>query len=144
MMNDSALRSLIRLLPPARALKEQLEKSLHLEMYSGTGDVAISSLNSLKDAVATIASDAYIIALSPTVPEGAGDREKVSVALLIASQLLAYIEGETGLSGTLGGHTSIQTAPNVNVNISSVEGVPNIGVVMEKALNVGKQGAEGG
>jgi len=72
------------------------------------------------------------------VPEGAGDKEKVSLALLAAGQLEAYLEGQTGLVGVGGGKggTHIQTAPQVNIN--AVTGVPNIGDIMEKALGNGK------
>ena len=47
MSNDSNLRSLIRLLPPTRALKEQLEKALVMENFSGMGNPAVRSLKRL-------------------------------------------------------------------------------------------------
>ncbi|MDX1934814.1 MAG: hypothetical protein SFU56_19625 [Capsulimonadales bacterium] len=142
MQNDTTLRGLIRLLPPIAALREQLEKSLHLESFAGTGDIAVNSLKGLQSAIAQLAPDAYVAALAPIVPEGAGDREKVSLALLIAAQLQAYVEGETGLPGAFrsGGGGSIQTAPNISIN--AVHGVPNIGAVMEKALALSEKDTE--
>jgi hypothetical protein len=129
---DSQLRALIRLLPPARTLKDQLEKSLHLEIYAGTGDFAVSSFKGLHASISRLTDDPYVAALAVQVPEGSGDKEKVSLALLAAGQLAAYLEGETGLINLGGGKgTSIQTAPNINLN--NVEGVPGI----EKILNLG-------
>jgi hypothetical protein len=133
--DDSTLRALIRLLPPAQALTEQLEKSIHLEIYAGTGDLAIQSLKGIQSSVAQLTSDPYVAALAPVIPEGAGDKEKVSLALLAAGQLAAYLEGQTGLTGgggKRGGGIHVQTAPQVS--ITNVEGVPNIGEIMEKAL----------
>ena len=136
--NDSQLRALIRLLPPARTLKEQLEKSLHLEIYGGTGDFAVNSFKGIHASISRLTDDPYVAALAIQVPDGAGDREKVSLALLAASQLAAYLEGETGLinlgGGGKGGH--IQTAPNINLN--NVEGVPGL----EKILQMGTKSAE--
>jgi hypothetical protein len=144
--DDSTLRSLIRLLSPAQALTEQLEKSLHLEIYAGTGDLAIQSLKGIQSSVAQLTGDPYVAALAPVVPEGAGDKEKVSLALLAAGQLAAFLEGQTGLAagggGKRGGGIHVQTAPQVS--ITNVEGVPNIGEIMEKALSGGEKKAEAG
>lgn len=135
--NDSQLRALIRLLPPARTLKDQLEKSLHLEIYAGTGDLAINSLKGIHASIARLTDDPYVASLAVQVPEGAGDKEKVSLALLAASQIAAYLEGETGLINLGGGKgNSIQTAPNISLN--NVEGVPGI----EKILDVVKKSPE--
>ena len=48
------LNALIRLIPPARTLKNDLEASLHMELYSGTGDIAVKSYNNLHVALASI------------------------------------------------------------------------------------------
>lgn len=136
-VTDSQLRALIRLLPPARTLKDQLEKSLHLEIYAGTGDLAINSLKGIHASISRLTDDPYVAALAVQVPENAGDREKVSLALLAASQLAAYLEGETGLVNLGGGKGShIQTAPNINLN--NVEGVPGL----DKILDMGGKNAE--
>ena len=124
--DESTLRSLIRLIPAADALKDQLEKSLHLETYAATGDFALKSLVALQASVVQLTDDTYVASLVPTAPEDASDKEKVSLALLSAAQLLAYLEGEVGLPGSRGHGKgmNIQTAPNISLN--NVEGVPNI------------------
>lgn len=129
MSDDSTLRGLIRLIPPARALKEQLEQFIHLEIYAGTGDMALASLKGLQQSVAQLTNDPYVATLAPTVPEGLGDKEKVSFALLAAGQLCAYMEGQTGLVGGFGGKNGgtnihIQKAPSISLN--NVHGIPEI------------------
>jgi hypothetical protein len=98
-IRDDTLRALIRLIPPARALKEDLGRSIHLELYSGTGDMALKSFQGLHASVVRLTDDPYVEALSLSVPENATDKEKVSLALLAAGQLTAYLEGQTGLVG---------------------------------------------
>ena len=66
---EERLRALIRLIPPARALKEDLEKSIHLELYSGTGALAVRSFQGLQASVSTITDDPYVAALGLTVPD---------------------------------------------------------------------------
>jgi hypothetical protein len=115
---DSNLRALIRLIPPARALREELEKGIHLELYAGTGPLAVGSFQGLQASVARLTEDPYVASLAIHVPESATDREKVSLALLAAGQLAAYLEGQTGLVGA-GGQGShehqYQLAPNINI-----------------------------
>lgn len=129
-MNGDALRSLIRLIPPARALKEDLEKSIHLELYAGTGDLAARSFQGLQASVAQITDDPYIASLSLNVTQTATDKEKVSLVLLAAGQLLAFLEGQTGL-GSMGsgggksGNLHVQRAPNIS--ITNVEGLSSAG-----------------
>lgn len=121
--NDT-LRALIRLIPPARALRESLEKSLHLELYEGTGDFAVQSFQGLQAGVAAVTLDPVGASLAIHPPATATDREKVSLALLAAGQLAAYLEGQTGLGGLGGGGKSmIQTAPNIN-NVNIIGGSP--------------------
>src|SRR5688572_26003519 len=134
---DSQLRALIRLLPPARTLKDHLEKSLHLEIYAGTGDFAISSFKGLHASISRLTDDPYVAALAIQVPEGSGDRDKVSLALLAAGQLAAYLEGETGITNMGGSKgTNIQTAPNIT--LTNVEGVPDL----EKIIQMGAKTPE--
>lgn len=111
---DERLRALIRLIPPARALRDDLEKSIHLELYHGTGDLAVKSFQGLHTSIAKITDDPYVATLSLDVPKDATDKEKVSLARLAASQLSTYLEGQTGLVGLGGGgNTQIQTAPTI-------------------------------
>ena len=141
---DGTLRALIRLIPPARALKEDLEKSLNLELHDGSGDLAVRSLNGLQASVGRITNDSYVetLALDPT--EAVDDKQKVSQALLAAGQLVAYLEGQTGLVGQSSGGSHIQTAPNVNVNVlqGNIKGLPP--ETLDKAVGIAEQALQGG
>lgn len=150
-ITDDMLRSLIRLIPPARALKEELEKSLTLETFMGTGDMAIRSFQGLQASIAGISSDPYIAGLNIVVPEGANDMEKVSQVNLAAGQLLAYLEGQTGLSGGGSysgggrnqGNITIQKAPTITLNdIQGVdaESLARMVALAEKALKSHEEG----
>ncbi|MAG36025.1 MAG: hypothetical protein CL878_07265 [Dehalococcoidia bacterium] len=96
----SAPEALGRLIQPARALKEELQRSIEFELYAGTGDMAIQSCQGLQRSITEIVDDPYVasLALSPTA--NATDKEKIALALLTASQLLAYLEGRTGATDT--------------------------------------------
>ena len=145
--SDGTLRALIRLIPPARALKEDLEKSLNLELHEGSGDLAVRSLNGLQASVLRITSDPYIetLALDPT--EEADDKQKVSQALLAAGQLVAYLEGQTGLVGPGGrsGNYHVQTAPIANISFmtgnTKLEGVPP--ETIDKAISTFEESLKG-
>ena len=136
---DDTLRALIRLIPPARALKEDLERSIHLEIYAGTGDLAIKSLNGLLASAAAITNDPYLATLTLTAPEQAGDKEKVSLALLAAGQLAAYLEGQTGLvSHGADRGSSYVTAPSIAITGNT--GVPS--QTIDKMLEIGEAAIE--
>lgn len=122
-IRDDQLRSLIRLIPPARALKEQLEEQIHLELSDGLGDYAVRTVQGLHASVSRLTDDdPYVASMGLSVVDDADDRKKVSLALLASSQLVAFLEGQTGLSGFGGGNAkNIQTAPHINgVAISGV------------------------
>ena len=117
------LNALIRLISPARALKNDLEASIHMGLYEGTGDWAVKSYNNLHANVARLIDDLYVKSLALEAPEKANDREKVLLARLAASQLAAYLEGQTGLVGQGGGsgaNTDNFYAPVINGPISNV------------------------
>ena len=148
---DGTLRALIRLIPPARALKEDLENSINLELHEGSGDLAVRSLNGLQASVVRITADPYVetLALDPTAE--VDDKQKVSQALLAAGQLVAYMEGQTGLAGAGGrsGNYSVQTAPITNISFmagnNKLEGVSP--ETIDKAVNAFeaiRQGTAGG
>ena len=117
------LHALIRLIPPARALRDDLEASIHKELYQGTGDLAVRSYNNLHASVSRLTDDLYVESLALEVPEKANDKEKVLLARLAASQLVACLEGQTGLVGIGGGSGSNADnfyAPVINGPISDV------------------------
>jgi hypothetical protein len=140
--SDDQLRSLIRLIPPARALRDDLERSIHLETFMGTGDMAIRSFQGLQASVARIIDDPYAATISLSVPEGANDQEKVSLVRLAAGQLVAYLEGQTGLAGSggggygnKGGNITIQKAPTVT--FSAITGVDS--EALKKMVEMGSE-----
>ena len=117
------LRGLIRLIPAARALQEEVEKSVHLEMFDGTSDLAVRSFHGLQQSVYQITEDPYIEALSIRFNEGTPEKQIIAQVILAASQLIAYIEGQAGVVGLTGPHKySIQTAPNVTLNMDGFSG----------------------
>ena len=116
------LNALIRLIPPARTLKNDLEASLHMELYTGTGDTVVKSYNNLHATVSKYIDDPYVKSLALKVPEAASDKEKVLLARLAASQLVACLESQTGLIGLGGGSNSYYTAPVFNGPISDING----------------------
>ena len=115
---DGTLRALIRLLPVALALAEDLDKSLTLELHGGTGDFAVHSVRGLQARITAIAQDPYIASLDVTPGPEAGDREKVSLARLAAGQLVAFLQGQTGLAGACASHHvyNVKGANGVNLN----------------------------
>jgi hypothetical protein len=140
MASDDMLRALIRLIPPVRALKEDLEKSLHLEHFAGTGDLAVRSFNGLQASVAAVANDPYVATLNLSTAENATDKEKVSLALLGAGQLAAFLEGQTGLVGLGGNGSNIHQQYAPSVNIQNIDGVP--AETVEKAMDIGAKAME--
>lgn len=122
--SDDILRRLIRLIPPARAIKEEVDKALVMETYQGTGSAAIRTFGGLQQAVATLTDDPYVATMTVDDATAATEREQVSQVALLAAQLVAYLEGQTGLMGGLGGggKATYHTAPTVN--IANIKGMP--------------------
>ena len=114
------LSALIRLIAPARAMKDDLEASLHMELYTGIGDIVVKSYNNLHASVSRIISDPYVKSLALEVPEKASDKEKVLLARLASSQLVACLESQTGLVGVSSSGNSYYTAPVFNGSISDI------------------------
>lgn len=122
---EEKIRGLIRLIPIARALKQDLDKAMGMEEYSGARNIAAKSYEGLRQAAVALMDDPYLNALELEVFPGATDKEKTAIVALMAGQLLAYLEGQTGVGAASGGgdyHFSVQSAPNVNaVNIKNVD-----------------------
>jgi len=138
--SDDSLRALIRLISPASALKEDLEKSIHLDIYAGMGDLAIKSFNGLRASVAAITNEPYIATLALTPSETATDKEKVSLAMLAAGQLTAYLEGQTGLISMGGRERDIvyHTAPTITISGNNLPAE-----AINKMLDIGEKGMTG-
>ena len=114
------LRALIRLIPPAWALREELQKSIDLQLYDGTGDLAVQSYEGLRTSVARLTNDPYVATLSPQPREDASDKQKIALVLMAVGQLVAYLEGQTGWgwSGKAGSRSSDRAVNNRPVGIT--------------------------
>ncbi len=95
-LGGDALRAAIRFVPVARALKADLEESIHMESYQGTGSVALRSFRNLQRSIGQITGDSFIASLGSDLPDNATDKEKVWQALLAIDQLLAYLGPQAG------------------------------------------------
>jgi hypothetical protein len=119
------LRALIRLIPAARALQAELEKTLHLETYDAVGGLAVRSFTGLQASVYDITQDPYVAALAIDADSDLSDRQLISQAILAAGQLIAYLEGQTGVAGLSGKQsTHVQTAPTITLNMDGFHGGP--------------------
>lgn len=146
--SESQLRALIRLIPPARALRHDLEKGLHLQ-FDGLGDQALKSLSGLQASLRAVCDDPFVETLEPVLPDGADDRQKVAAASLVAGQLLAFLEGQVGLPASGEGAAHYQTAPNISINgpiggmgLGAVKRAIKIARKAERMCGEGKAGAQ--
>lgn len=146
-LDVNGLRALIKLIPPLRALREDIEKSLHLEMYENAGDLAVRSLEALRNQILDITQDNYVAALTVDFSQGGGDRAKFSQVLLVSGQLLAYLEAQTGVGAGVTGkqHYSVQTAPNIHLNMGDMVGgqADKLMGFVESAMNDALRGRKG-
>jgi hypothetical protein len=123
-LDGPLLRALIRLIPPARALKEEAEKSLHLEMQEGVGDFALQSYRGLHARILEVTADTYLAALRLDADAAADDRQKMAATVLAAGQMVAYLEGQTGVpSGYTRTDIEIVRAPKINIS-GPIHGMP--------------------
>ncbi len=141
------LRGLIQLIPPARALKKELQKQMDTDLYVGIGDMAARNLEGLVKSATNLVEDEYMQTLIPQFPPDAEDREKVSFVLLAASQLIAFLEGQAGIAG-MGdpdekqhvGSTGHKVAMgNVNLRVERLE---EVGEALSKMFSGTKIGEE--
>ena len=113
--SEDRLRDLIRLIPPARALKENLEESIHMERYVG-GEPAVRLYQGLYSTISAITTDPYLTTLALDLPGDATDEQKTLFVHMATSQLLAFLEGQIGIVG-IGAQNErrIQMAPKVAI-----------------------------
>ena len=95
-LGGDTLRAAMRFLPVARALKADLEESIHTENYQGIGDVALRSFRNVQTSIGQITGDTFIVTLGSDLPDDASDKEKVWQALLAVDQLVAYLGPQAG------------------------------------------------
>jgi hypothetical protein len=112
--SEDRLRDLIRLIPPARALKENLEESIHMERYAGAGDPAVKLYQGLYSTITGLTIDPYLTSLALSLPGDATDEQKILFVHMATGQLLAFLEGQTGIAG-IGARSErrIEMAPKV-------------------------------
>jgi hypothetical protein len=126
------LRALIRLIPAAQALRDELDKSVHLETFDGTGRLAARSFLGLQRSVLSLTEDPYVGALSIEINENMTEKVVIAQVLLAASQLLAYMEGQAGITGLTGKRDyRVQTAPSITLNMDGFQGGP---IEMERIM----------
>lgn len=137
-MPEETLQALIRYLPPIIRLRKDLEMSVRLEIFDGLGDAAVKSYNGLQASIARFSNDPYLEAISLDVPSDADDKTKVNMVALAAGQLMAYIQGQLGLSveGDQPGHIHIQfyTAPYIDIQHIGEDAVKDTMDVVRRAL----------
>ena len=95
-LGGDTLRAALRFLPVARALKADLEESIHTENYQGIGDVALRSFRNVQTSIGQVTGDTFIVTLGSDLPDDASDKEKVWQALLAVDQLVAYLGPQAG------------------------------------------------
>src|SRR5436309_7437744 len=113
--SEDRLRDLIRLIPPARALKENLEESIHMERYVGGGP-AVKLYQGLHSTITALTTDPYLATLALDLPGDATDEQKTLSVHMATGQLLAFLEGQIGIVG-IGAQNErrIQMAPKVAI-----------------------------
>lgn len=120
--NDN-LRALIRMLPPARALRQELKAVIAAETFEGVGKLAVRNFSGLLNSIMSLTDDgAYLDTLS-VEPSGSGetaDKEQVMAVLFSLSQLIAYLEGQIGLPAS-GGDEAGKDMRNYVTNDNSVD-----------------------
>ena len=137
MSQDTDIRKLIQLIPPARALQEQLEKSLELELYTGIGNMALKNFSGLVESVQQVTNDPYLQSLTPELPPESDDRQKVGFVLLACSQLVAYMEGQVGMGSSKKTESGTKYGDNINVKIGDSDGMKQLGEMLSKVFGEG-------
>jgi hypothetical protein len=106
-VSDSNLRALIRLIPVARGLKDEVDKATTLETYEDSGDLTVRSFRNLLSAVQRLMDDTFVASMGEGLEAAGNDKQKVLAVSLALSQLIPYLEGETGASGSVRGPSNI-------------------------------------
>ena len=135
-MSEETLRALIRYVQPASQLRKDVEQSLMLETFSGTGDMLMRTYRGLHDSISRIVDDPYLEALTIEVNDEATDREKALLVMIASGQLLAYLQSQTGVPVGLdgGGNHHIQTAPQIVINANQAGNTDEMMKMVNKAL----------
>ena len=144
-MSEENLRTLIRYLAPLTTLRQDLERAMALEFQAALGDTTIRTYNGLHASITRVLDDPYLAALVLQVPEGANDKEKISLVFLMVGQLLSAVHGAIGLPVGWGNpSTEIQTAPYIIINAqgSSPKVAQSVMSVVHRALGEAEEEAK--
>ncbi|HEY3283514.1 MAG TPA: hypothetical protein VGN26_14700 [Armatimonadota bacterium] len=109
---EDHIRDLIRLMPAVRALKENLEESIHMERFASVGDSALRLYQGLYSTISGMTTDPYLSTLSIAPLDDATDEQKTLFVHMATGQLLAFLEGQVGVVN-VGGARSVHLAPRV-------------------------------
>lgn len=114
------MRILIRIAIQLRKFCQDIEKSIYLELVQGSGNLYVRMLRGLRDSALEAYQDPYLASLDVDISDGMSDREKAGQILVVAGQLMGYLESITGIVGLADASNEmrIQTAPSVIVNTS--------------------------
>jgi len=144
-MSEENLRTLIRYLAPLTTLREDLERAIALEIQSSLGNTAVRTYNGLHASIVRVLDDPYLESLTMEVPEGASDKEKISLVFMAVGQLLSIVHGAIGLPVGWGNSgAQIQTAPYVIVNAqgSNPDVAKNVMKMVDRAMGKDKEESE--
>ena len=141
---EDRLRDLIRLVPAVRALKENLEESIHMERFESVGDPALKLYQGLYSTISGLTTDPYLATLSIAPLGDATDEQKTLFIHMATSQLLAFLEGQVGIVG-LGGARSIHLAPKVQFTgpVNTVGSEALLGTLAKDENAVGRENKGG-
>lgn len=80
----------------AHHLRDDLKRSIYMEMYKGLGDTAIRTYRGIHEAVMReTENDPFVSALTIDDPApDMGEKQKVAMVSLLTGQLLSYLEFE--------------------------------------------------
>lgn len=139
-MSEENLRRLIRYMGPINQLRQDLEQSIHLELYPGLGDISLRTYEGLRASVGRLVDDPFLDSLTIEVSADTSDKEKVTLVFIASGQLLAYVQSEIGMTslGTQGSH--IQTAPSIQINTANSNTTADVMDVVRRALGEDKDG----
>lgn len=76
-------------------LRDDLKRSIYMEMYKGLGDTAIRTYRGIHEAIMRETEDIFVASLvMEDLAPDMGEKQKVAMVSLLSGQLLSYLEFE--------------------------------------------------
>jgi len=97
--NDGNLRAMIRFIRVARALRDEVHEVENLELAEGSSDLLVGSAQRLLSNITKLSDDPFVASLGEGLEGLADDAQKALAVRLVLSQLIAFLETETGVAG---------------------------------------------